>query len=74
MAAAPPQGCTDRRAWALATRAKAIDKIGQYEAAGDKRAAENWTWYARRFETAMLASNPFRFSMDGSPLQFPEIV
>lgn len=69
-----PQGCTDRRAWALATRAKAIDKIREYEAAGDKRATENWTWYARRFEAAMLASNPFRFSMDGSPLQFPEIV
>jgi hypothetical protein len=67
-----PEGCAARRAWVLVARAKALDKIQEFEGAGDKRAAENWTWYARRFEAAMLASNPFRFSMDGSQLQFPK--
>jgi len=68
------EGCGVRRIWALAQRAKALDKIYELKAANNERGVENWTWYAKRFEAAMLALSPYRFSVDGSPLQFPEYV
>ena len=65
-------GCTARRAWALSTRGNARKRAQEHYEAGRARAAENWDWFAKRFEKSMLAANQYLFSMDGRPIQFPE--
>ena len=65
-------GCTARRAWALTTRANALDMAQKCESSGDGRATQNWAWFSSRFEKSMLSVNQHRFSMDGSPISFPD--
>jgi hypothetical protein len=66
-----PGECSARRAWALATRAKARETAAALSAAGKERAAQKWFWFAERFEKSMLSVSPHRFDPAGTRLTFP---
>jgi hypothetical protein len=63
--------CIARRAWALGTRAKALDTAAELSAKGQDRPSQNWAWFAERFEKSMLSINPYRFDVKGGQLEFP---
>jgi len=65
------EACTARRAWALATRAKALEKARYLASVGGHRASQNWAWFADRFEKSMLSVSPYRFDVNGQKLEFP---
>lgn len=65
------EACIGRRAWALATRAKALQVASELAASGQHKPSDYWTWYAARFEKSMMSVNPYRFDVSGRALDFP---